>query len=291
MRKIALLLLFSAFGYTVTFGQSIIPNGHFMKDSVQIGEHVVFSLSIKYPKTLELIFPDSTHNFSPFELISKRYFSTISDSTFSYDSAIYYLSTFEIDTIQYLKMPVYIINEFDSTTLYTNLDSIVLKQVVAVIPDSVAMITNTAYVDVPMAFNYPYASIGFTAIALIIIILWLIFGKKVKAKVKVYRLKKQHTAFIQKFDGLVSSNRLDAEIILILWKSYLEKLKKEPFTKLTTKEISAVINRNDLEKSLISIDRNIYGPKDESLLNDAYSHIKALAIEEYINKVNQITNG
>jgi len=288
VRKLSLFLLFFVFGYTATLGQSIIPNGHFMKDSVQIGEHVAFSLSIKYPKTLELIFPDSTHNFSPFELISKRYFSTVSDSTFSYDSAIYYLSTFEIDTVQYLKLPVYIINEFDSTTLYTSLDSIVLKQVVEAIPDSVAMITNTAYVDVPMAFNYPYATIGLVFIVLIIIVLWLIFGKKIRSKIKVYQLKKRHTAFIQKFDDLVNSNRLDAEAILILWKAYLEKLKKEPFTKLTTKEISAIINQSDLEKSLISIDRNIYGPKDESLLDDAYSHIKALAIEEYMN---QITNG
>ena len=277
--------------YATGYGQEITPRGYFLKDSVQIGEPLPYVLSIEYPKELEIIFPDSLHDFSPFELTKKEYFPTKSDSIFSKDSAVYYLSTFEIDTVQYLKMPLYLINEFDSTILSTHIDSIILHQVVTSIPDSVAMIINTEYVDVPMAFNYPYTIIGVAITAVFVLIIWLVFGKKIKNRIRIYRLKKRNLKFVERFDQLVVTDRLDAEAILTLWKAYLEKLLNKPFTKLTTKEITSIIQHDEVGISLIDIDKNIYGPKDETLLGNAYATIKEMAISTYNTKVNQIING
>lgn len=290
LKRVSFFLLFLCI-YATGYTQKITPNGYFLKDSVQIGEPLPYVISIQYPKELEIIFPDSLHNFSPFELSEKEYFPTKSDSVFSRDSAIYYLSTFEIDTVQYLKMPVYLINEFDSTILYTSIDSIILRHVVSSIPDSVAMITNTEYVDVPMAFNYPYTIIGLVISLVILIIIWLVFGKKIKNRIIIYALKKRNLKFVQSFDQLVISDRLDAEKILTIWKAYLEKLMDQPFTKLTTKEITSIIQHDEVGISLINIDKNIYGPKDESLLDAAYGTIKEMAISTYNDKVNQIING
>ena len=186
----SLFIFFLVFSFG--FAQNITPKGQFLKDSVQIGEPIEFALSIKYPKELEIIFPDSLYNFFPFELTKKIYFPTKSDSVFSVDSAIYYLSTFEIDSIQYLKMPVYKVNEFDSLIIWTLQDSIILQHAVESIPDSVAMVTNTNYMEVPMAFNYPYASIALIILIVITVILWLVFGKTVTNKIQIYRLKKQN---------------------------------------------------------------------------------------------------
>ncbi|VAW28478.1 hypothetical protein MNBD_BACTEROID06-1305, partial [hydrothermal vent metagenome] len=267
------------------FAQNITSKGQFLKDSVQIGEPIEFALSIKYPKELELIFPDSLYNFFPFELTKKIYFPTKSDSVFSVDSAIYYLSTFEIDSIQYLKMPVYKVNEFDSLIIWTLQDSIILQHAVESIPDSVAMVTNTNYMEVPMAFNYPYASIALIILIVITVILWFVFGKTVTNKIQIYRLKKRNLKFIETFDNLVTNNFLNTEEILILWKNYLEKLNGEPFTKLTTTEIVSLLKYPNVETALMAIDKNIYGPKDDSLLSDAYQTIKDIAQNEYTNKV------
>ncbi len=291
MLKRVFLVLFSIFIYSLGTAQNITPKGQFLNDSIQIGEPIPYVLSITYPKSLEIVFPDSLHNFSPFELTSKVYFPTKSDSIFSTDSAIYYLSTFEIDTVQYLQLPVYQINEFDSITLYTSIDSVILKQVVTALPDSVAMIINTDYVEVPMAFNYPYATIGVVIATVIILVLWFIFGKTIKNKIKIYRLTKRNLKFVTSFDQLVKNNFLNCEEVIMLWKSYLEKLKNEPYTKLTTKEIVKISKSGILEKALLAIDKNIYGPKDESLLSDAYQSIKEIAQQEFDNKVNQIQNG
>lgn len=290
LRKV-ILFLFFLFIYSLGATQNITPKGQFVKDSILIGEPLPFVLSIKYPKELEIVFPDSLYNFSPFELTQKKYFPTYSDSIFSTDSVIYYLTTFEIDTIQYLKIPVYQINEFDSAILWTSLDSVILKQVVTAIPDSVVMLTNTTYVEVPMAFNYPYATIGVILLIIIVSVLWFIFGKTIRNKIKIYRLKKRNIKFISMFDKLVESNYLNCEDVLTLWKSYLEKLKGDPYTKLTTKEIVNISMKKKIEVALTNIDKNIYGPKDESLLNDAYKAIREMAVNEYNDKVNQIIHG
>ncbi len=289
-KKVYSLLIFFLV-FSAGLAQNITPKGQFLKDSVQIGEPIEFVLSIKYPKAMEIIFPDSLYNFFPFELTKKTYFPTKSDSIFSVDSAIYYLSTFEIDSIQFLKMPVYKINEFDSLILWTSQDSVILKHVVESIPDSVVMVANTNYVEVPMAFNYPYASIALIILIVITVILWFVFGKTVTNKISIYRLKKRNIKFIEAFDNLVTNNFLNTEEILTLWKAYLEKLTGEPFTKLTTTEIVSLLKYSNVETALMAIDRNIYGPKDESLLTDAYQTIKGIAQNEYTNKVNLIVHG
>ncbi len=291
MRKKSFSFLLLLLIVSTGFSQSISPKGHFLKDSVQIGEPIEFALSIKYPKGLEIIFPDSLYDFSPFELTKKTYFPTQSDSIFSRDSTIYYLSTFEIDSVQYLKLPIYKINEYDSLIFWTSLDSVILKHAVEIIPDSITMVTNTNYVEVPMAFNYPYASIALIVIGIIALVLWFVFGKTVIKKIAIYRIKKRNTEFLLNFDNLVANHFLSSEEILFLWKTYLEKLLDKPFTKLTSKEITSLLTQENLGNSLIAIDRNIYGPKDESLLSDAYENIKEVAKNEYLNKVNQIANG
>ena len=291
MRKRVNLFLLLFLIISVGVAQNITPKGVFLKDSIQIGAPLSFVLSVKYPKNLEIIFPDSLYDFSPFEITNKAYFPTKSDSVFSKDSAIYFLSTFEIDTVQYLKMPVYLINDFDSTILWTTIDSVILNQVVTTIPDSVAMIVNTEYLEVPMAFNYPYATISLIALAVLIIAIWLIFGKTIQKKILIYQLKKRNLKFLESFDQLIKSDYQNCQPILNRWKSYVEKLKGIPFTKLTTKEITKASSEREIEEALIAIDKNIYGPKDKTLLAKAYQDIRKVAIDEYHDKVNNITNG
>ena len=66
-------MLLPIFIYALATAQNITPKGLFLNDSILIGSPLPYVLSIKYPKELEIVFPDSLHNFSPFELTSKVY--------------------------------------------------------------------------------------------------------------------------------------------------------------------------------------------------------------------------
>ena len=284
------LLLFSS----TLSAQEISPKGGFVGDSVKIGVSIPYSLSIKYPTRMDVVFPDSLYDYSPFELEGKQYFPTKSDSTLSYDSAVYYLSTFEIDTIQYLQLPVFFINNADSIPVYTEKDSVFLIELISVLPDSIQLKENTTYFNVPTQFNYPYLLIGLGILVFIIIVVLIVFGGKIKRYFQVRRLKKRHQKFLITFDQLAQqsseeSTTEEKEHTAFVWKKYLEKIEKAPITKLTTKEITQLLQPTDeVVEALKGVDRAIYSNKKNLSLASSFSTLRTDAIARYNNKIASI---
>jgi hypothetical protein len=289
-KKLLALLIF-AFSCLEVFGQQITPSAHFSKDSIKIGEEVPYSLWVRYPKSQDVIFPDSLYDFSPFEINRRTYFATKSDSTESLDSVVYYLSTFEIDTIQYLQLPVYLITEFDSVELLPPIDSIILDQVVLTIPDSIAVITNTNYQKVPLAFNYPYFTAGLIILAIVALVVFLVFGGRIRKMIQVYWIKRRHKRFTAMFKDELNSKPLVVEKLLIKWKVYLEKLESTPYTKYTSKEIIKTVSDESLKEPLSTIDRFIYTTEDKPDTTEAFQALLQFSIMRYESKINQIKHG
>ena len=255
-----------------------------MKDEIKIGEEVSFALSITYDKNLNILFPDSTHGFGSFEYISRKYYKTKTDSTQSHDSVVYKLSTFEIDSIQYLKLPVFLITDHDSLAFLSKLDSIQLVHVVSEIPQNPELKANTELVSIKKQFNYPYFLIGLGIVLILVLVVALFFGKKLVKAWKIYRLNRIHKKFIQRFFNLirdVSSNNPSKtpEHVLAVWKRYMERLEKKPISKLTTKEILVLHNNGQLKENLRIIDRCIYGGEKGNDLFTSFDHLMKFSIE------------
>lgn len=276
--------------------QSFEPKGTFIQNQTKIGEEISFSLYVKYDKNLNVLFPDSTYNFGTFEYDSRKYFKTRSDSIHSFDSVVFQLSTFEIDSIQYLQLPVFIVNEGDSLAILSSLDSINLVQVVTEIPENPELKANTNLVSIHRQFNYPYLLIGLGILSLIALIVALFFGKQLVKALKVYRLKRRHKKFIERFFNLmrdVSSNNPSntPEHVLAVWKGYLERLEKKPFSKLTTKEVLVLHNNRQLKDNLKLIDRSIYGGEKGNDLFASFDYLMKFSIEVYNQKIKEIKHG
>jgi len=274
-----------------SFGQEIIPQSYFHKDSVKIGEALPYSLWIRYPKSNDVAFPDSLFDFSPFELEKRDYFTTKSDSLESLDSVVYYFTTFEIDTVQFLTLPVYIINEYDSTILYTAKDSIILNQVVTTLPDSVAVLVNTDFQKVPLAFNYPYFTAGLIVLLVVILVIFLVFGKRIRQTIKIYWLTKKHKKYLTSFNNALEDQPIEVESTLSLWKKYLEKLLSQPYTKLTSKEIIELTNSVELTDQLKTIDRYIYGDSKNTDTKSAFELLLNFSVEQFNERIKKIKNG
>lgn len=254
---------------------------------------MIYSLSIEYPRGSNLIFPDSLYDFSPFEYISKTAFFTKSDSIKSFDSVVYYLSTFEIDPIQKLALPVFLTSPGDSTSYYAQEDSILLQQLITQMPDSIAFKANSEYANVKLDFNYPYLIFGLSIFLLLLIAVILIFGKQIRKKISLYRLKKRHEKFLSVFNDMLSrtqNRKEDAESLLLIWKKYMEKLENAPFTKLTTKEIVRIQPDDSLKLNLKNIDKGIYGHENIKNLASSFTELKNYAFERLNVKMNLIKN-
>src|SRR4051812_39421950 len=180
--------------------------GYFLSDSVSIGQSVPYILTARYPRTMQVLFPDSVYSFTPFEISAQKFFPTITTGKSSYDSVVYLLTSFEIDIIQQLRLPVFVVQEKDCVPVFPPLDRISLRHQVASVPDSVAvdklpLKVNTAYQKVKWILNYPIALIAIGSLLVILIIVWLIFGKKIRKYFALKRLNKGYQDFLGRFNA------------------------------------------------------------------------------------------
>lgn len=266
-----------------------------MQDEVKIGQEVLFALSVSYDKNINILFPDSTYDFGTFEYNSRTYFTTKTDTLYSYDSVVYRLSTFEIDSVQFLQLPLFILKDEDSLTVLSTLDSVQLVHVVTEIPETPELRANTSYIEINRQFNYPYFLIGVGSLSLVGLVLVLLFGRQIRRWWQVYRLNRTHRKFMERFFNLmrdVSSNnpQKNPEFVLAFWKRYLERLERKPISKLTTKEILVLHNSSELKENLRAIDRNIYGGERGADLFASFDYLMKYTSGIFHQRINEIKN-
>ena len=292
------IVIFLVFGATVSdsLAQEITIKGGFVQDVIKIGEPVQYFLTARYPQKVEVLFPDSTFNYGIFEFEKKQYFPSAYDSTAVFDSAVYSLTSFEIDAWQKLSLPVFIVSGSDSLQIDAAADSLKYFEVAPQATDTTSLIRDLNPANVPLAVNYPYIVIVLSIIGLTALVILLIFGKNITSYFRIRRVKKGFMVFSERFDELVSqldkgTKREQVEQVVAYWKKYLEKLEKKPYTKLTTREVIAVTGDERLRQNLSAIDRSIYGNAEQSDLVKRFRTIKNLAQEYQERKIAELKNG
>jgi hypothetical protein len=241
-----------------------LPKGFFLNNQIGIGLTVNYSLTFKHSAKQQVLFPDQNFDFSPFELVNKQHFPTKTNKNISIDSAVYQLTTFEIQKVQTLALPVFVVNPADCTWVYSLADSVELVEMVRTVPDSLIFKTDQSVIRLTPQFNYPLYIFLLAAIILIIGLLWLILGAKLLRNYRFYQNSQRHAKFTKEFGRLLTRIRIkpsaeDIEKALILWKNHLEYLDQIPYSTYTSKEIHQIVSDNVLTDALKSIDKTIYG--------------------------------
>ncbi len=290
-----ILSLIATFG----FSQEVKVRGSFEVDSVKIGQPINFYLTATYPQTYQVLFPDSTFSFAPFEFQQKVYVQTKTSTGLSYDSVIYTLATYEIEKIQTLALPVFQIQKKDSLTFYTETDTVFFKELVGAVPDSLVISqlplkTNTAYNPVSWMLNYPILLIAGAILLLIVIIVWIVFGKRIRKHFTLKKLLKSHELFLSRFDAGIEKLQAGfspevAESSIALWKKYMEDLSSKPYTKYTSREIREQEN-SELGQPLRSVDRMIYGRIAPETF-DSFHQLKEFTKNQFNQKVEEVKHG
>ncbi|SMG10429.1 hypothetical protein SAMN05661096_00323 [Marivirga sericea] len=295
MKKYGLSLIFSLAIITNLFGQQIKPKGQFIQDSMAIGEPIQYSLSVRYPAEFQILMPDSLFNYAPFEYATKQYFPTKSDSIQSFDSVIYTLSSFEIDKVQMLKLPIFLIQGEDSTAIYADEDSLFLEEQIQVVSDSLKMKTDAIITKLDKDFNYPYLIAFLIAVGIVLLLIFIFFGNKLRKKWRIWRLNKRHTKFRISFEGKLSTvGDIPVEKIeklLYMWKKHAEFVSGSPYAKLTSKEINQMQEHKELYENLKSIDKTIYSSKGRENATEAFQFLLNYADVILEERIKAIANG
>jgi hypothetical protein len=296
----ALIYALFFFVTLATQAQELRVVGRFKTDSVKLGEPIEYYVTTTYPSQWQVLLPDSTFSFAPFDFLKKVYFPTRTINDISKDSVLYVLNTFEIDSIQTLKIPAFVVLPNDCTVYESNTDTVFFKHLVRQVPDSLSaeqlpLKTNTAYNAVSWLFNYPVFSIVVGALLLISVLVWLFFGKKIKRHFTLKRLAKNHHEFLLRFDSAIVKLKSEftpesAERSVLIWKQYMEDLITRPYTKSTTRELKAIEKNENLISALQVIDRSIYGRIPPDSL-DSFLNLKEFSQMQFNKKLEELKHG
>lgn len=277
-----------------SLAQQIEVSGYFTQDSARLGERVGFVLKAKYPETSQLLFPDSTFDFSPLVFLEKKTFISNTVDGITQDSAIYYVSNFSLEPSVFLALPVYELNRYDSLTYYTNEAELKLKLMLDSIPEELVFQENNVYQPLKKSFNWLLFGLISGAVILFLGVLFTLYKDRIKAIFKKNREKIRWIQFELKWKKLSTllaqnPNQELADEVIGLWKGYLESLTAQPYQEWTSSEISDALQDKEVFKALRSIDMIIYAGK-EGKTEEATTYLFEVAKSTYKEKLNQIRN-
>ncbi|WP_299986343.1 hypothetical protein [uncultured Pontibacter sp.] len=261
----SLLILFCFFTLSAQAQQLLPPAGSFSKDSVHIGELVRYTLVHRHPAVQEVILPDSSYNFAPFELVRQEFYPTATRAGISTDSTVYTLRTFDTSPVQSLELPAIVLRGTDTLQVVSPKQSVVLRQLVQEVSTPLQLRTQTTLSPVEERFDWPVLLLWIVTIAAFITLVWLVFGQTIKTKYQLYRLRKDHLYFNSRYNSHVdrfvkTGVPSSMEKAVALWKNYLTKLERSAINSFTTKEIVEYYNDDEqVNVALRLCDKAIYG--------------------------------
>jgi hypothetical protein len=275
-----------------------IIKGKFQEDSVVIGQPIHYSLYVRHPKGQEVFFPNANQNFGAFETVKRDFFSTKTTTSGSLDSAVYTLRLFNLDPVQKLQIPIYLLQEPDCTLIYPVVDSVHLKRL---LPHPEQIDLDSLYQSIPIQPLSPKTDLknvlaaGISLLIVAGLIYWL-FGKAINKLFKRYLLWRRHREFrrtFQRYTRQVTGTPvglLNLEKAFSAWKKYIEELTKLPFTTFTSKEMLDNLADEAMEKVLNEMDSAIYGGNFSTNTTESVQYLDELATNLYEVEQEKIQN-
>ena len=260
MRIIILIFIFSS----KLFSQEINYQIYFLEKDIKIGDSIKLVSIINYPKEIELIQPDSSFKFFPFSFVKKENFESKLNERIISDSSLYILRSFEIDSIQSIRLNSFILNGKDCLEISSNYDTVYFKSLVNNTDQKVKK--NMSFNEILSIINtYKLLLYSIVFICLILAV-YLLFRKKIIAYFRKRKVLKSHALFNKEFEKIkkqfkTNADKNNLEKIILIWKRYIEKLTSIPYSSMTTKEIIDFFDNENLIKSLKYIDEMIYSDK------------------------------
>lgn len=272
--------------------QNVQVEGYFTQDSAKLGERVGFVLKARYPENTQVVFPDSTYDFSPLVLLEKKTFISSTSEGITLDSTIYFVSNFSLEPSIYLSLPVYELSRYDSITYFSTEAELKLKLVLDSIPEQPVFQENNVYQPIEKSFNWLLAGLITAGVIIILGGLVLLFAKRIKGFFKKNREKLRWLQFERKWKKLTALLEQNpalelADEVIGLWKGYLESITDLPFQEWTSSEIAEALEDKEIFKALRSIDMIIYAGK-EAKTEEATNYLLEVAKTKYQEKLNQI---
>lgn len=299
--KYCVLLIASAFLYT---GGQAQPTASLSTKTeiVEIGRPFSFEMEIMHPSDMVVIFPDSSMgDLFPYELFSNQAIPTQTDDEtgLSTDRTLYQIYTWEVDSLQSLRLPFHYIVNGDTLTAYSNTLKFVLDQKIPQVTDStkVQFIEGLAVVDEPT--NVARVLAWICIVVFVLTMAFILLRGPVAKRIQRWKVEKEwkkYSARLEKYRNKTAQKEEFLEGVNAAWKDYFDRNYDFALRSLTTDELGQLmpgenINLPDdelrfLVNSSRMNDQYIYAgiDVDETELKEIFSEVSQAMLSEYARR-------
>jgi hypothetical protein len=269
-----------------------LPVGRFLTDSIEIGRPVQYVFSYHHSPGIDVLFPDTANHFRPFRVTQIAITPTLTVGPLSRDSAVYTLVSFSVDSLQILHPPVRLVNAADCTLIDALPDTVFLRSRLGQ-PGATTLATSTQLAPLQQQFNYPRLVQVVGCLMLGLLLLVLVFGKRLRQQGRLYQLSRHHNRFLTDHDRLTTNLTSEtiadtANQVTIAWKEYMERLSGDAYAALTTSEIADLTGDDRVADALRTTDRMIYGGAFSEQSSGALRVLRDVAEQTYVRRRQQI---
>lgn len=262
-----------------------------MQDSAKLGERVGYVLKATYPESSQLIFPDSSFDFSPLVLLEKQTFISHTKEGITQDSAVYYLSNFSLDPSVFVTLPVYEFSRYDSITHFPLEAELMLGLTLDSIPEKLLFQENNIYQPLKKELNWIITGILIGGILVLLSVFYLLFSKRLKVFFGQLSEKRRWNKFEKKWKTQTSELNQSPSIkladeVIGLWKGYIESITYLPVKEWTSSEIGIQLADQEIFKSLRAIDMIIYAGVSAQT-EEAANYLHKVAREKFERKISR----
>lgn len=255
-----------------------------------LGERVGYVLKATYPSQLNVLFPDSSYQYGSMEFLDKQIFTSYTQDSTTLDSAVYFLSNFSLEPVKQYRLPIFEVLRYDSISHFPEDAALHLKLTIEEMPEELEFKETNRYQPIPKDFNYPYLLMGLAALVILAVALFLVFGKKVSKRWRIYQEKRRQKRFIAQWNAtkkaFISQPTLEhADELLGLWKARMENLTGEPFKEWTATEIAEYLEMPEVLADFRKIELIIYAARPAVDVEQACDHLEAISTSTYQQKI------
>ena len=269
------------------FGKfAMAQKGYFENNSTMTGKPINFSLVYEHRNDKDVIFPDSTYDFSPFTFLNIKYNPTYFRNNLTVDSVVYTLVCYEVDSVVGLSLPITIAHskqKLFSEKKYISLNKIISKNDL----QNPKLKSESSEFEIPMDFNFPKLLYFLLILSVSGFVFYQLFGKLINRYAKIYFFYTHQVDYTKNFKRLQKKPKDHKNLgeALVLWKTKMEHLTKAPFSSMTSKEIIERLPSEKLEEALKEFDMAIYGGIDSPHILFAYNALHDIETRTYANEM------
>ena len=239
-----LCLLILSLIHLQSFSQDVSGTFRFGNDSLDLGRPIEGILEITHPSKTVVVFPDSSGDFAPWEIASSKHHTTRTTGGISIDRKTYFLRSFEIDSVQTLRLPFRYLIGNDTVLQYSGADTVLFRSRIPEWNDSLKLITVVGLTGINDPPNYLlFLVIGFGLFFLMGLLVFL-FIKPVTQWMKTKKIErewKEISLRLRKAGTLVEKQEAFINEVNFIWKKYLDPGRRFSLSSLSTPELKEAL--------------------------------------------------